>query len=66
MSRRWIAACWMGSASGYVDIEVSASTIMVQMNNFKMFMVLNKLEIFVRFVEELVEIVILIYLSGGS
>jgi hypothetical protein len=27
MSRRWIAECWMGSASGYVDIEVSASTI---------------------------------------
>jgi hypothetical protein len=27
MSRRWTAECWMGSASGYVDIEVSASTI---------------------------------------
>jgi hypothetical protein len=27
MSRRWTAKCWMGSSSGYVDIEVSASTI---------------------------------------
>jgi hypothetical protein len=26
MSRRWIASCWMGSASGYVDIEVNAAT----------------------------------------
>jgi len=26
MSRRWTAKCWMGSASGYVDMEVSAST----------------------------------------
>lgn len=27
MSRRWTAKCWMGSNSGYVDIEVSANTI---------------------------------------
>jgi hypothetical protein len=27
MSRQWTAKCWMGSSSGYVDIEVSASTI---------------------------------------
>lgn len=27
MSRRWTAKCWMGSNSGYVDIEVSAGTI---------------------------------------
>jgi hypothetical protein len=27
MSRRWTAKCWMGSASGYVDMEVSANTI---------------------------------------
>lgn len=27
MSKRWTAKCWMGSASGYVDIEVSANTI---------------------------------------
>jgi hypothetical protein len=27
MSRRWTAKCWMGSNSGYVDIEVGASTI---------------------------------------
>lgn len=27
MSRRWTAKCWMGSNSGYVDIEVSASSI---------------------------------------
>jgi hypothetical protein len=27
MSRRWTAKCWMGSSSGFVDIEVSASTI---------------------------------------
>lgn len=26
MSRRWTAQCWMGSKSGYVDIEVTAST----------------------------------------
>ena len=26
MSRRWTAKCWMGSQSGYVDIEVGAST----------------------------------------
>lgn len=26
MSRRWTAQCWMGSKSGYVDIEVSASS----------------------------------------
>jgi hypothetical protein len=26
MSRRWTAKCWMGSKSGYVDIEVNAST----------------------------------------
>lgn len=24
---RWTAKCWMGSASGYQDIEVSANTI---------------------------------------
>ena len=27
MSRRWTAKCWMGSSSGYVDIEVNAATI---------------------------------------
>lgn len=27
MSRRWTAKCWMGSKSGYVDIEVSANTL---------------------------------------
>jgi len=27
MSRRWTAKCWMGSSSGYVDIEVSAATL---------------------------------------
>ena len=27
MSRRWTAKCWMGSSSGYVDIEVNASSI---------------------------------------
>lgn len=27
MSRRWTAKCWMGSKSGYVDMEVSASTL---------------------------------------
>lgn len=27
MSRRWTAKCWMGSNSGYVNLEVSASTI---------------------------------------
>jgi hypothetical protein len=26
MSRRWTAKCWMGSKSGYVDLQVSAST----------------------------------------
>lgn len=26
MSRRWKAECWLGSSSGYVDIEVTAST----------------------------------------
>ncbi len=26
MSRRWTAKCWMGSQSGYVDIEVGASS----------------------------------------
>jgi hypothetical protein len=26
MSRRWTAKCWMGSNSGYVDLQVSAST----------------------------------------
>lgn len=26
MSRRWTAKCWMGSKSGYVDIEVNANT----------------------------------------
>jgi len=26
MSRRWTARCWMGQKSGYVDMEVSAST----------------------------------------
>lgn len=26
MSNRWKAECWMGSKSGYVDIEVNAST----------------------------------------
>lgn len=26
MSRRWTAECWLGSKSGYVDIEVNAST----------------------------------------
>jgi hypothetical protein len=26
MSRRYTAECWMGSASGYVDIEVNAAT----------------------------------------
>lgn len=26
MSRRWTAECWMGSKSGYVDIEVNANT----------------------------------------
>lgn len=27
MSRRWTAKCWMGSNSGYVNLEVTASTI---------------------------------------
>lgn len=27
MSKRWTAKCWMGSSSGYVDLEVSANTI---------------------------------------
>jgi hypothetical protein len=27
MSRRWTAKCWMGSSSGYVDLEVSAATL---------------------------------------
>lgn len=27
MSKRWIASCWMGSKSGYVDIEVGASSL---------------------------------------
>lgn len=27
MSRRWTAKCWMGSKSGYVDIEVNANTL---------------------------------------
>lgn len=26
MSRRWTANCWMGSKSGFVDIEVTANT----------------------------------------
>lgn len=26
-SKRWTAKCWLGSKSGYVDIEVSASTL---------------------------------------
>jgi hypothetical protein len=26
MSKKWTAQCWMGSASGFVDIEVNAST----------------------------------------
>lgn len=26
MSRRWTGKCWMGSSSGYVDIEVGANT----------------------------------------
>lgn len=26
MSKRWVSKCWMGSKSGYVDIEVSANT----------------------------------------
>lgn len=26
MSKRWTAKCWMGSKSGYVDIEVGASS----------------------------------------
>jgi len=26
MSRRWSGKCWMGSSSGYVDIEVGANT----------------------------------------
>jgi hypothetical protein len=27
MSRRWTAKCWLGSKSGYVDIEVGASSL---------------------------------------
>ncbi len=27
MSRRWTAKCWMGTQSGYVDIEVGASSM---------------------------------------
>jgi len=26
MATKWVGKCWMGSASGYVDIEVSAAT----------------------------------------
>ena len=27
MSRRWTAKCWMGSKSGYVNLEVTANTL---------------------------------------
>ncbi len=27
MTKRWTAKCWMGSKSGYVDIQVNASTV---------------------------------------